>query len=427
MDAERTILAGRAWSLLMDDVATQLLAGRGLAIPNLGVFTFAVRQERMGGASINGARAKADKWVLHRATPIFRLSSQLKQRTRLKEEPHGPAGPVIVRSVMWDALAARAGCSRRAAEGAVAGRLRRFTEAAASSGDATLDCGLVGAVRVAKRFATFAPSAELRRLLRGGGGGGAGGSSRPSSGSSGGPQFSADELAFLGASEQAGRWQQADEELAAEEAATEAALAKAAAAGDAAEVAATEVALAEAAAAGEAAKAEAVVAALAKVEKAAANINANEAAAQAGKVAWAAAEEAAAAETLTTTLVAAEAEAAATKAAAAKAAADAKRAEEAATVAAARAEWEAAKVEAVQAKVEAPPEIPRLDLDPAALRAAALAHPSRRTGGSTTTDRSHRVIPAWFAPPRHDKEAAAAPPPPIARRPSGRDGRAAVR
>ena len=75
MDAERTILAGRAWSLLMDDVATQLLAGRGLAIPNLGVFTFAVRQERMGGASINGARAKADKWVLHRATPIFRLSS----------------------------------------------------------------------------------------------------------------------------------------------------------------------------------------------------------------------------------------------------------------------------------------------------------------------------------------------------------------
>ena len=100
MDAERTILAGRAWSLLMDDVATQLLAGRGLAIPNLGVFTFAVRQERMGGASINGARAKADKWVLHRATPIFRLSSQLKQRTRLKEEPHGPAGPVIVRSVM---------------------------------------------------------------------------------------------------------------------------------------------------------------------------------------------------------------------------------------------------------------------------------------------------------------------------------------
>ena len=52
MDAERTILAGRAWSLLMDDVATQLLAGRGLAIPNLGVFTFAVRQERMGGASI---------------------------------------------------------------------------------------------------------------------------------------------------------------------------------------------------------------------------------------------------------------------------------------------------------------------------------------------------------------------------------------
>ena len=42
MDAERTILAGRAWSLLMDDVATQLLAGRGLAIPNLGVFTFAV-------------------------------------------------------------------------------------------------------------------------------------------------------------------------------------------------------------------------------------------------------------------------------------------------------------------------------------------------------------------------------------------------
>eukprot|EP00761_Pharyngomonas_kirbyi_P000914 gb/GECH01000915.1/.p1 GENE.gb/GECH01000915.1/~~gb/GECH01000915.1/.p1 ORF type:complete len:670 (+),score=136.75 gb/GECH01000915.1/:1-2010(+) len=119
------------WESVWEHVEDQMSHGKGVNIPELGMFSFC---ETERSVSSHGITIR---------TPIFVLSDRFASRYKVKRTPAHPVARIPVQAFPFTAVARAARVSRDAAQTVVNGVIRRCGEAVLEGRKVIMDCGIV--------------------------------------------------------------------------------------------------------------------------------------------------------------------------------------------------------------------------------------------------------------------------------------------